>query len=120
MSTCQPNVSKPSTTKLAKHIPSGFTYKIVGPDDSLTEDHVTYRGDNDAETFVEHMMQVEIILINILRNSLPLSMSTIDEKFFQAAEKCYICKNWVQIVFATIAMSREGSKVPHILLATLI
>lgn len=55
-------------------------YKIVGPDDSLKEDHVTYRGDNDT----------------------------------------YVCKNWVQIVFATIAMLREGSKVPHILLGTLI
>lgn len=61
-------MSKPSTTKLAKHIPSESTYKIIGPDDSLTEDHVTNRGDNVAETFVEHMVQVEERFINILRN----------------------------------------------------
>lgn len=91
MSTCQPNVSKSSTTKLAKHITSGFTYKIVGLDDSLTEDHVTYRGENVAETFVDHMVQVEERLMNILRNPLPLEMSTEDETTFQAADKCHIC-----------------------------
>jgi hypothetical protein len=52
ISTCQPDVCKSSTTKLAKHISSEFTYKIVGSDDNLTEDHVTYRGTNVAETFV--------------------------------------------------------------------
>lgn len=35
-------------------------------------------------------MQVEERLINILRNPLPLRMSTVDENFSQAAEKCYI------------------------------
>lgn len=87
VSTCQPNVSKPSTTKLAKHIPSGFTFKIVGPDDSLTEDYVIYRGDNVAKTFVEHMVQLEERLIKIFRNPLPPIMSTDNEFFFQAAEK---------------------------------
>lgn len=91
ISTCQPNICKSSTTKMARHVPSGFTYKIVGPEDKLTEDHVTYRGNNVAETFVEHMVQVEERLITTLRNPLPLKMSTEDEHSFQAADKCFIC-----------------------------
>lgn len=74
ISTCQPDLCKSSTTKLAKHIPSGFTYKIVGANDSLTDDHVTCRGENVAETFVQHMIQVEDRLINFLRESKPLKM----------------------------------------------
>ena len=82
ISTCQPNICKSSTTKMARHVPSGFTYKIVGPEDKLTEDHVTYRGNNVAETFVEHMVQVEERLIKTLRNPFPLKMSTEDEHSF--------------------------------------
>jgi hypothetical protein len=91
ISTCQPKISGPSTTKLTKHIPSGFTYKIVGSDESLTEYHVTYRGENVAEKFVEHMVEVEERLITALRNPLPLAMSTEDEQSFQAAARCHIC-----------------------------
>lgn len=92
ISTCQPDVCKSSTTKLAKHIPSGFTYKIVGPNDSLTDDHVTYRGENVAETFVQHMLQVEDRLINILRESKPLKMLREDKILFQKTTHCHICQ----------------------------
>lgn len=92
ISTCQPDVCKSSTTKLAKHIPSGFTYKIVGPNDSVTDDHVTYRGENVAETFVQHMLQVEGQLINILRESKPLKMLREDEILFQKTTHCHICQ----------------------------
>lgn len=92
ISTCQPDVCKSSTTKLAKHIPSGFTYKIVGSNDSLTDDHVTYRGENVAETFVQHMLQVEDQLINILRESKPLKMLREDEILFQQTTHCHICQ----------------------------
>lgn len=72
-------MSRSSTTKLAKHIPSGFTY-----------DHVTYRGENVAETFVQHILQIEDRLINILRNSKPLQMLREDEMLFQKATHCHI------------------------------
>lgn len=40
---CQPDPSKFFTTKLARHVPSGFTYKIVGITPETTEKYVTYR-----------------------------------------------------------------------------
>jgi hypothetical protein len=82
ISTCRPDACQSSTTKLARHVPSGFTYKVVGPDTKLTEDYVTYRGD---------MVQVEERLITTIRNPLPLKMSAEDEGLFQAADRCYIC-----------------------------
>ena len=56
-----------------------------------SEDHLTYRGNYVAKTFVEHMLQEEERLITTLRNPLPLKMSTDDELSFQAADKCFIC-----------------------------
>ena len=88
---CQPDPKTSSTIKLAKHVPSGFTYKVVGLTDDLTEDHVTYRGPNAAEVFVEHMIKLEERLINKLRN--PKSMEMTDEDFenFRNATHCSIC-----------------------------
>ena len=88
---CQPDPKTSSTIKLAKHIPCGFTYKVVGLTNELTEDHVTYRGPNAAEVFIKHMVQLEERLINKLRN--PKSMEMTDEDFetFKNATHCSIC-----------------------------
>jgi len=56
---CQPDPKRSSTIRLAKHVPSGFTYKVVGVTEDLTEAHVTYRGPNAADVFVEHMVELE-------------------------------------------------------------
>ena len=88
---CQPDPQKSSTIKLAMHTPSGFTYKVVGLTDDITEDHVTYRGDNAAEVFVEHMVRLEERLVNVLRNPKPMVMSDEDVHDFQNSTHCSIC-----------------------------
>ena len=88
---CQPDPQKSSTIKLAMHTPSGFTYKVVGLTDDLTEDHVTYRGENAAEVFVGHMVRLEERLVNVLRNPKPMVMSDEDVHDFQNATHCSIC-----------------------------
>ena len=75
---------------MTRRILSDFTYKIVGNENKLTENHVTYRGYNVAETFVEHMVQVEERLITTLKNLLPFKRLPEDEHSFQAADRCFI------------------------------
>lgn len=53
---------------------------------------MTYRGENVAETFVQHMLQVEDQLINILRKSKPLKILREDEILFQKTTHCHICQ----------------------------
>ena len=58
----EPDPEKSSTIKFVMHTPSGFAYKVVGLTDDLTEDHVTYRGENAdlvMLVFVGHMVRLE-------------------------------------------------------------
>ena len=86
---CTPDPSQSFTQKLTHHIPSGFAYKIVG----LDEEPVVYRGDNVADTFIEHMMEVEEFLKDRLKteNALALEMMEEDEMTFKQASICHIC-----------------------------
>ncbi|KAK3095331.1 hypothetical protein FSP39_013326 [Pinctada imbricata] len=88
---CQPDPSKASTIKLARHIPSGFTYKVVGLNQELTEDHVTYRGPDTIKVFVDHMVNLEERLTKVMSNPKPLLMTNDDHKVFREATHCHIC-----------------------------
>ena len=92
---CQPDPQKSSTIKLAMHTPSGFTYKVVGLTDDITEDHVTYRGDNAAEVFVEHMVRLEEKLGQRVAKSKPMVMSEEDVQDFKMLRiVAYAVMNW--------------------------
>lgn len=56
------------TAKLARHVPSGFTYKVVG----ITPDHRKlrhlYRRPDVMDVFIDHMVKLEDRIIEILRN----------------------------------------------------
>nr|XP_034322790.1 uncharacterized protein LOC117688689 [Crassostrea gigas] len=88
---CQPDPSKSSTIKLAKHIPSGFTYKVVGLSSNITMNHVTYRGHDAVDKFIDHMIKLEDELLGVLRESKPMDLSEEETKAFQEATKCHIC-----------------------------
>lgn len=88
---CQPDPSKSSTIKLAKHAPSGFTYKVVGLSPETTENHVTYRGHEAVDVFVDHMIKLEGRLLNMLRNPKPMDLSEEETKALREATLCHIC-----------------------------
>jgi len=88
---CQPDPKRSSTIRLAKHVPSGFTYKVVGVTEDLTEAHVTYRGPNAADVFVEHMVELEDRLLHVLRDQKPMEMTEEDVHAFKSATHCSIC-----------------------------
>lgn len=90
---CQPDPNKSSTIKLAKHVPSGFTYKVVGVSPETTENHVTYRGEDAVEKFMDHMVKLEEKLVSILRNPKPMNLSDQESESFLKATHCCICKD---------------------------
>lgn len=90
---CHPDPNKSSTIKLAKHVPSGFTYKVVGISPETTENHVTYRGEDAVEKFMDHMVKLEEKLVSILRNPKPMNLSDQESESFLKATHCCICKD---------------------------
>lgn len=90
---CQPDPNKSSTIKLAKHVPSGFSYKVVGVSPETTENHVTYRGEDAVEKFMDHMVKLEEKLVSILRNPKPMNLSDQESESFLKATHCCICKD---------------------------
>lgn len=90
---CQPDPNKSSTIKLAKHVPSGFTYKVVGVSPETTENHVTYRGEDAVEKFMDHMVKLKEKLVSILRNPKPMNLSDQESESFLKATHCCICKD---------------------------
>lgn len=88
---CQPDPERSSTIKLARHTPSGFTYKIVGISSEFTENHVTYRGSDAADVFVQHMVQLEDRIHDIIRHPKPIDLSDKERDLFRTATHCCIC-----------------------------
>lgn len=88
---CQPDPSKSSTIKLAKHVPSGFTYKVVGLSPETKENHMTYRSHDAVDVFVDHMVKLEDEITRVLRNPKPMDFSEEETKAFQEATLCHIC-----------------------------
>ena len=89
---CDLNPERSSTVKKAHHLPSGFTYIVVGLNEELTSDHVTYRGPDASEVFVQEMIKEEKRILDKLHNPLPLVMTEEDEIVFQTATHCHICQ----------------------------
>lgn len=79
---CQLDPNKLSTIKLAKYIPSGFTYKVVGLSPETTENHVTYRGHDAVDVFVDNMVKLEDEITRVLRNPNPWICPRKRQKLF--------------------------------------
>jgi hypothetical protein len=90
--TCATSDKLSTTHKTRKHIASGFTYKIVSAVPGENYPHVTYRGSNAAEVFIQHMLQVEEELLKRLKTNIPMVMSEEEEQLFDDTEECHICK----------------------------
>lgn len=101
---CQTDPSKSSTIKLAKHVPSGFNNNVVGLSINTTMNHVTYRGHDAVDKFIDHLIKLEDELLRVLRQSKPMDLSKEENQAFMEATKWHICnnKNWRKMPFLII------------------
>lgn len=91
ISTCSPQDNYSYTEKKAHHIASGFTYKIVSANKGEIFDSVTYRGPNAAMVFMEHMVNEQTKIKELLSEIQPMDLSINDEELFQSSTDCHIC-----------------------------
>jgi hypothetical protein len=80
-----------ATIKYAKHVPSGFAYKVVSSVDKYTKPTVVYRGENVVEEFLQQIMNEKENIVDILNNVKPMTISPKEEENFSLAGDCHIC-----------------------------
>ena len=88
--TCTPNPSHSYTEKLTRHVPTGFTYKLVALYDDLSRDPVVFCGENVADMFIQHILKIQDRLDLVYRNPKPLHMTMEERSEFRSVEHCHI------------------------------
>lgn len=88
---CQLDPSKSSTTKLARHVPSGFTYKIAGITQETTEKYVPFRGPDAMNVSIGHMIKLEERIIDVLHNPKPMNLTGEELNVLRTSTHCCIC-----------------------------
>ena len=81
------------TVQTAKHIPCGYAYLIVGPDGKSYKPIQVYRGENAVDHFLEAIIQEKDEIAEKLNTIVPMRLTPAEEKSFQEATRCCICKN---------------------------
>ena len=88
---CSDNPNKSSTRKYQHHVPSGYSYIVVGAQENLIQKPVVYRGTNVVEHFLDSLIQEEQKIGEFLQRSSPLLITEEQEREFQNASDCHIC-----------------------------
>lgn len=89
---CQNNYTKSSTSKITKHTPCGFAYKVVGPTLETSKKIVVYRGADAADKFVEYMIKEQEEIEQKFQQHKYLKMTPGDKKSYRKATECHICQ----------------------------
>ena len=97
INTCTPNPEKSYTYNYQKHEPSGFCFHIKGIVPKKSFKPITYTKTNDSDNvasiFVNKLAEVTKSIYNDFYNRpKPLRLSKEEQKSFDKAETCHICK----------------------------
>ena len=96
MNTCSPNPKESYNYNYQKHEPSGFCFYIKGVVDTIFEPIIytkTKDSDDVAKIFVEKLEKVTNKIYNdFYRRPIPLRLTRAEQKSFDEAETCHICK----------------------------
>ena len=97
MNTCSPNPEKSYNYNYQKHEPSGFCFYIKGIVPGITFEPIIYTKTKDSDDiskiFVNKLAKVtNKIYTDFYRRPLPLRLTYDEQKSFDEAETCHICK----------------------------
>ena len=92
VSTAQPSTMYSFNQKVAKHIPCGYAYMVVGPDSKAVKPVKCYRGEDAVQHFIKSIIQEKEELKPILTTPKPLKLTVEEQEEFDAATICHICE----------------------------
>ncbi|GFW42907.1 uncharacterized protein TNCV_734401 [Trichonephila clavipes] len=67
ISSCEQDPKISSTEFIAKHVPCGFAYVIVGPDGTMVKPPTVFRGKNAIDQFLTKLLKEEKSILDTLR-----------------------------------------------------
>ena len=91
MNTCENDPNKSSTTKINKHIPSGFSIFTHCSFNESKSKLNYYRGDDCLEKFCKDLREHSTKIINYEKKKVIL-LTTEEKKDSNDQKRCYICK----------------------------
>ncbi|GBN67380.1 hypothetical protein AVEN_149573-1 [Araneus ventricosus] len=94
--TCDMDPQISSTQPVAKHIPCGFAYVVVGPDGLAVRPPTVYRGEDAVIEFLKNLIGEEEWILPKIRKVKPMVFTPVDQQNFQAAVNCWVCEKPLQ------------------------
>ena len=91
MSTCQNDPNKLSTTKINKHMPSGYSIFTHCSFDESKNKNSYYRGDDCMKKFCKDLTEHSTKIINYEKKKM-ISLTTEEKILYNKQKVCYICK----------------------------
>ena len=88
---CRNNPENSSTTKVSKHIPSGFSMSTISSFRSIENKHDVYRGKDCMKKFCEFLREHAMKIINFKKKKMKL-LTKEQQESYENAKICYICK----------------------------
>ena len=82
-----------STEKHQLHQPCGFSYMVVSEVEKYSKAPVVYCGSDSVDKFIECLLTEEKEIQEILKNVVPMSITTQQEREFKQAVNCHICED---------------------------
>ena len=87
---CKINPQNSFTTKVSKHIPSGFSMSAISSFKSIDNKHDVYRSKDCMKKFYESLREHAIKIINLKKRMKLLAKE--HQESYKNAKICYICK----------------------------
>ncbi|GFX28842.1 uncharacterized protein TNCV_4250811 [Trichonephila clavipes] len=92
ISSCEQYPKISLTESIAKHVPCGFAYVIVGPDGTMIKPPTVFRGKNAIDQFLTKLFDEEKSIHNSLRFVKSMTFSMTDEENIKSPTLCSICE----------------------------
>ena len=84
--------TKSSTEKYQHHQACGFSYVVVCERSDQRQPLIVYRGEDAVDKFLEMLQQEEERIETLLQDIVPMQLTPEEERQFQRANLCHICK----------------------------
>ena len=91
---CKNNLENLSTTKISRHISSGFSMSTISSFSSIENKHDVYRGKDFMKKFRNSLKEDAMKIINYKKKKIRLLKKEQLESY-ENAKICYICKKQI-------------------------
>ena len=88
---CKSNPKNSSTTKVSKHIPTGFSMSTISSFRSMENKHDVYRGKDCMKKFSKFLREHAMKIFNFKKKEMK-SLTEEQKESYENAKICYICK----------------------------